>query len=300
VVVPDIADPYVASAKLELTPTGTPPYTIIQIYDDPPLPTNNQDRTNLREIEVDSEGNVYVINCGHTNSSDILWVYRTNGGTDKRELQNLGIYAPIGLHCSSYDTSRLYVASAVGEPTAMSSNVYTLSATDLTLLQSIRVDDLGHITDITEDPDSGNLWVIGYTMPQYLTYLPGNLSQMPQFYDPYLAEVPYELDIPYDSNSVDATCVSEINDPNGFDLALPLSIVWSGTVTVSELCGGANLDNIGTVDFADFAILASQWHSIPDTPSADIAPKPITDNFVDVQDLAVIAQYWLESDCTDP
>jgi len=200
----------------------------------------------------------------------------------------------------NYDASRLYVASAVGEPTAMSSDVYTLSATDLTLLQSIRVDDIGHITDITEEPDSGDLWVIGYTMPQYLTFLPGNLSQMPQFYDPYLAEVPYALDIPYDSNNVDATCVSEVNDPNNFDLALPLSIVWSGTETVSELCGGANLDNIGAVDFADFAILASQWHSAPDTPSADIAPKPITDNFVDILDLTIIAQYWLDSECTDP
>ncbi len=295
VVVPEIADAYVASVKLELPPTGSTPYSVIRIYDDPPLPNSNQDLTNLREIEIDSEGNVYVINCGYPNSSDILWVYRSGGGTDKCELQNLGIYAPIGLHCSSYDSSRLYVASAVGEPAAMSTSVYILSTTDLTLLQSIRVDDLGHITDITEDPVSGDLWVIGFTMPQYMITLPGNLSQMPQFYDPYLAEVPYGLEIPYDTNSVDATCISEVNDPNYYDLAMPLSIVWSG----ASACAQADFDNDTKINLEDFSILAWHWLDVPCNVGNSWCEDADTDKSgsVDLDDLFVLARFWLQTGC---
>jgi len=66
------------------------------------------------------------------------------------------------------------------------------------------------------------------------------------------------------------------------------------------LCEGANLDSIGVVDFADFAVLAAQWQDVPGIPSADIAPQPITDDFVDIQDLAVIIEYWLDGNCVSP
>ncbi len=65
-------------------------------------------------------------------------------------------------------------------------------------------------------------------------------------------------------------------------------------------CGGANLDNTGAVNFADYSILASQWHDIPGIPSADIAPEPDKDNLVDIHDLAVIASYWLNLNCVNP
>jgi hypothetical protein len=207
-----------------------------------------------------------------------LWVYNSSGDVKECGLQTLGIYAPCGLFCSGYDDSRLYVASSMVEPDATSATLYVLSAEDLTLLQSVTINNMGHITDITEDPFTGTLWVAGFTMPQYMTYLPGDLSQMPQFYLPYLAAVPYGSGGP-----VQATQLSGIAD-----LGLPLSIAWVGDTP--QICGGADLDGMGNVSFGDFAILTSQWLQAPGTPSADIA----SDGVVNFLDLAVLADHWLE------
>jgi hypothetical protein len=202
VVVPDSNEAYIASARLELAPGETPPYHVVQIYDDPPLPDDNQDPANLHEIEVDDQGRVYTVNNCYTNNSDILRVYDSNGQVIKRcELQNLsivggsvGIYAPIGLFCSRYDNSRLYLASSaspVGQPDADSTSLYIISKDDLIQssgdpnVQAVDVNGMGHITDITEDPLTGTLWVVGFTEPEYIIALPGNLSLMPQFYEPY-------------------------------------------------------------------------------------------------------------------
>jgi predicted outer membrane repeat protein len=287
VVVPDAGDSYAASVRLESVPAQSPPYNVIEIYDDPPLPANNQDRNSLCEIDVDSSGNVYVINSSYTNNSDILWLYN-GGGIIRRELQDLGIYRPIGLCCSTYDESRLYLASSLDNPDASSASLHVLSTADLTLIKTVEITNMGHITDITEDPSTGSLWVVGFTMPVYMTSLPGNLSLLTQFYDPYLAEVSYDSDGP-----VSATHLSSAGD-----LALPLSIMWTGSL--EAVCGGANLDGQGGINLDDFAILASQWLQAPGNPSADIAPEGSIDGIVDLQDLAVLAYYWLDSGCVVP
>lgn len=55
----------------------------------------------------------------------------------------------------------------------------------------------------------------------------------------------------------------------------------------------ADFDIDGDVDFADYAILANQWRQPPAFPSADIAPE-VPDSVVDMLDLAVLAEHWLE------
>jgi parallel beta-helix repeat protein len=55
----------------------------------------------------------------------------------------------------------------------------------------------------------------------------------------------------------------------------------------------ADIDGDGDVDFVDYAILASQWQQEPGEPSADIAPPPAGDGFVDINDLALLVEYWL-------
>jgi hypothetical protein len=55
----------------------------------------------------------------------------------------------------------------------------------------------------------------------------------------------------------------------------------------------ADIDGDWDVDFADFAILASQWQQAPGIPSADIEPAS-GDGIVDTDDLAVLANFWLE------
>jgi hypothetical protein len=42
------------------------------------------------------------------------------------------------------------------------------------------------------------------------------------------------------------------------DLALPISIVWTGTAK----CGGADLDGSGIVNLADFAVFTANWLEI--------------------------------------
>ncbi|MBC8469216.1 MAG: hypothetical protein H8D56_07065, partial [Planctomycetes bacterium] len=56
----------------------------------------------------------------------------------------------------------------------------------------------------------------------------------------------------------------------------------------------ADLDYDCGVDFSDFAILAAQWLEAPGLPSADIAPLHNSDEIVDVLDLALFSEDWLE------
>lgn len=66
-------------------------------------------------------------------------------------------------------------------------------------------------------------------------------------------------------------------------------------IIISKSMGDFNGD--GRVDFADFAVLASQWIEAHSTPAADIAPVPGGDGVVDALDLAAFAKNWLG--CTD-
>ncbi|MHC4692716.1 MAG: hypothetical protein ACYS67_08235 [Planctomycetota bacterium] len=57
------------------------------------------------------------------------------------------------------------------------------------------------------------------------------------------------------------------------------------------------LDGSCELDFLDFAVLASQWQQPPGIPSADIAPWPNGNGIVDVEDLAAVANFWLDKNC---
>jgi hypothetical protein len=67
--------------------------------------------------------------------------------------------------------------------------------------------------------------------------------------------------------------------------------VFGDRVLIRNNC---DLNNDGTVDFADYAILTDQWLRPPAFPSADIAPLPAGDGVVNWLDLAEIAEHWLE------
>ena len=57
--------------------------------------------------------------------------------------------------------------------------------------------------------------------------------------------------------------------------------------------GPGDLDIDCDVDFADFAILASQWLEVPGEPSADIAP-PEGDGIINFLDFAELAKDWMK------
>ena len=67
----------------------------------------------------------------------------------------------------------------------------------------------------------------------------------------------------------------------------------SGNRSQKVITFQADLDLDVEVDFKDFAILAAQWLDVPGNPSADMAPWPNLDNFIDHEDLTKLAEQWL-------
>jgi parallel beta-helix repeat protein len=281
-------EPYAAAAKLLLLESGNPPYQLMQLYDDPPPAGNNQYRNNLREIELDADGYVYIINAHSLNESDTLFKYDPNG--TKIKSLSLGnpvgpgyLPDPIGMYVSN-TTGMLYLASGQYNPADINSTiVHGMSLEDLSLQRSITVNGMHHVAGITEEPATGALWIVGFNMDSFPQW--PNPFQ-PPFYHPCLAEVPYG------SNLVQA---ESIYDPGTHDLALPTSIVWTRPVK----CGGADIDGDGKVNFADLAVLGLAWLAgIGDAEwNSDVNISVPADAFIDNRDLAVLAEHWLENGC---
>ncbi|MHC4536846.1 MAG: InlB B-repeat-containing protein, partial [Planctomycetota bacterium] len=223
VVNPNGGKPYTATAKLELLDGANPPYKVVRLYDDPPLPNDNQYRNYLREIELDSAGNLYVLNVHFLNESNILWRYYTNGNVERFDLgrPDSGNYlpSPIGMYMSD-STDMLYLASALYNPVESdSTEVYGISTKEtLAFERFIIIYGMHHVTDITEDLSTGSLWIVGFNMEQIPQY--PNPFQLP-FYYPYLAE------IRSDSDSGQAI---PLLDRSSHDLALPISVIWTQTM----------------------------------------------------------------------
>lgn len=222
VVDPDGDEPYTATAKLRLLDEGNPPYEIVQLYDEAPLQNDNQYRNYLREIELDSAGNLYVLNVHCLNESDILWRYDPNGAMERLDLgrpdSNSYLPAPVGMYVSK-STDKLYLTSSESNQDDTDSTVLYVFSTRgaLTLEKSIVINGMQNVTGITEDPATETLWVVGFNMINVPLY--PNPYQ-PAFYYPYLAKI---------SNNGDDVQVISLYDPGLHDLALPMSIIWTGT-----------------------------------------------------------------------
>ncbi len=228
-VVPVVVDPdgegaYTAAAKLRLLDGASPPYEVVQLYDDPPLVNDNQYRNYLREIEIDNSGNLYVLNVHAINESDILWRYKPDSTVERIDLGSPdgGSYvpSPVGMYMSK-TTDMLYLTSAANNPNPSDPEVtvvYGFSTNGLlSLAWSITVYGIQHITGITEDPQTGTLWVAGFNMYDIPLY-PN--PYRPAFYYPMLAKIPAGSD-----NVVDFS----LYNPGSHDLALPMSILWTGS-----------------------------------------------------------------------
>jgi hypothetical protein len=303
VVVPDGNEhnAYAAAAKLQLDPNSNPRYHIIKLYDGPLLlPNDNQReyRNTLREIELDGAGNVYITNANIHNASDILWKFEPNGVVQRRDLDlnNPVVRAPTAM-CVSSATNVLYLASSLYNDTDPNSKIiYGFSTVDFNLVRTIKVSGMQHVTSITEDPVTKSLWVAGF----YFNSMPDspNPYALP-FYDPYLAKVPYGV------NDVNAVCILDADAPN-YDLAMPLSICWTGALLpAQERCGGADLNKNGTVSLPDLAKLAQYWQFtncayLNNCNGADLEPEEIPDGDVDLMDLDVFAEHWLDTNCLGP
>jgi len=323
VVDPDGQEPYTAAAKLQLLDGADPPYQVVQLYDDPPLPADNQQRDALREIELDSAGNVYVLNVHYLNESDIVWRYEPNGAIERLDLGNPDsdsyLPAPIGMYVSD-TTNMLYLASARYNPVDTGSTVvYGFSNEGpLTLTRCVTITGMQHVTSITEDPVTGSLLVAGFNMDDIPLF--PNPTQMP-FYSPYLAK------IPKDSNDVELLSLS---DPASHDLGLPISMVWTGSVpsclptgystyndwvalgqpdcwcTPYQCDGDADGNTQGFQKYRvmsnDLAIIYNNWKKELEDPTldpcADIDHKPqgFQKYRVMSNDLAILTANWKKTD----
>jgi parallel beta helix pectate lyase-like protein/dockerin type I repeat protein len=289
VVEPANHEPYLAAAKLQLDPNESLSYSVEQVYASTPDWHDNLDPNHLREIKVDNEGNVYLLNNHDINSNDILWVYDNLGNLiSLTELQqpNIGIQAPLALHLSRYDNSTIYLASSQNAPDADSVTIYAFPRESLPSptsgeVRQIMIEGMGHVTDITEDPSTGIIWVIGFTMETIPDYVP---VADPPFYRPYMAKIPYGGSGPIQAKDIGSNC----------NLTLPLSIAWMGSL---YKCGGADLNNSGEVNLPDLQLLMNHW--LEEDTDPNWLEKTDLDNndTIDLGDFAVMGQYWLETDC---
>ena len=168
----------------------------------------------MREIEVDSAGNVYVLNVHRLNENCILWKYASNGTVlDRISLMDpngpVQVEDPIGLHISR-DGKLLYVASAQRHPEHPDSTVfYGFFTEDFSLVRTIAIADMQQVTSLAE-AENGILWVTGFNIPDKPT--------AESYAWPCLAKV-YLAD-----ENVQATYLS------GPNLTIPMSMVWTGQV----------------------------------------------------------------------
>jgi hypothetical protein len=218
VVSPEGEQPYLAAAKLRLLSAGNPPYQVVQIYDDPPATNDNRHRDSLREVEIDDDGNIYVVNAHNINESDILWKYSPNGILLNRldlgnPSSNSYLPDPIAMHVSDV-TDRVYLTSGQSIRNSYTTTIYGFSKENLALEKTVTIIGMRHAIGITEDPSTGTLWLAGFNMTDIPDY--PNPTQAP-FYYPCLANIP---------SGSDTTQVIPLL--GSYDLGLPMSIAWTG------------------------------------------------------------------------
>jgi hypothetical protein len=119
---------------------------------------------------------------------------------------------PLGL-CISGD--KIYLTSGQNGSYSPSVRIYGFSTNDLSHQRTINIRGLSHITDISQGPANGSLAVVGFKMDT-IPVFPSAFDD--PFYQSYMAVVPDGI------NEVNAVPLSN----SGANLALPLSILWTG------------------------------------------------------------------------
>jgi hypothetical protein len=285
----------------------------------------NPDVQHLREIEISPDGNnLFVLSAHWVNLNNWILIY-DEAAANSPEVRvwlcdpndnSPNVVAPTAMVVSSF-YEKLYLASSVSgpnnEPNDLATGVYRFSinktdhkATGLTYEGYLGVScpepnicgiglcdaNFGFtsaITSMTENPDDGTVYVIGFTAPKFpaLEELPyGEINGI--FTTPMLAVI-----APDTNETVEAIEITGC-DPS-YPLVLPFSIVWA-----AEIFGGADITGDYGVGAEDFAILALHWLESNCAASNDCSGADVnTSDAVDWADLAVLARYWLEGRCAN-
>ncbi len=250
---------YYVAAQLSLAENaGVVTWTIQETYGfDPQTDPNNNtqppqfSQTNvqyLREIETDSDGNVYVTCARADNQNDWLLIYDAVGGTASEQRVRLSdlpapLRGPAALHVSD-DGSKLYLGTSLdeGDPATTKVQEFTLGgmsgAITVTPSRVIEIGNMRFVTSIAEDTN-GTEYVVGYTAPVQDPFSIFFFESDSLFTTPTLATLPPT------GTTTTATTIT------GADAALPLSAVFSSSNTSSCLPG--DIDNSGAVNNDDIA-----------------------------------------------
>jgi hypothetical protein len=231
VVEPDGNEPYMAAAKFKRLGGST--LELATLYDDPNFFNekiqDNPNLSDLHEIEIDNNNNVYVLNTQGLNYSEVLWKFSSDGKMLKRvELTNSivvtdpNVSTPVGLHVFN---NTLYLASGRNDGDRFQSEIFTYDAADMSYKGSFTVEDMQHVTGITPD-DSGNLWIVGMNVDYEMLDSIDSWSKVTSsFYKPRIASIPAnQLILPAPKEAT----VQAVDITGDTDLGLPLSIVWAG------------------------------------------------------------------------
>lgn len=219
-VVPVLVDPvhaendrYRAAAKLKLDPNQTPAYEVIALLD-----THSLEDSGQYEIEVDGKGKVYLLRTSLHDTGKPLWIF--DQATGNVENFSTPVSAPICLHVSQA-TDRLFLASSLNATNATTSSLYAMDIASPQHAQVIEIQDMGHITGITEDPHTGALWVLGFSIPKVPTQEEihsGSILGQGSFFKGHMAKIE-----PEEPGPVRAAELTE----SGKEWTVPFSIVWA-------------------------------------------------------------------------
>jgi hypothetical protein len=227
VVVPDGNEPYLAAAKFNRLGGST--LELNTLYDDPLFfdekAQDNPDLSVLCEIEIDDQGNVYVLNTQSLNSSEVLWKYSPDGDilleplklTSSKVVTDPNILHPVGL---TVVNNTLYLGSGHRELYRACSEVYAYDTVNFNFVGSFTINGMDIIIDMTTG-DSNNLWVVGMNVAYEYVNSKASWSEVTEsFYKPRIAKISAdELVLP------EATVLA-VPVTGDTDLGLPLSIVW--------------------------------------------------------------------------
>jgi hypothetical protein len=238
VVVPLGQDPYLSVAPLRPSADHPSGYDLaskaaeayqINFYD--PLDATNPHLTNIREIGLDGSLTLYALNVNQGVQGTLLWRHPFGGGLDENCLYLTGPLSPIDLPdpiglCVSDRHRTVFLGSGQADAAdPFATTLYGFKADDLNnITHQIRITGMGQVTDVTEDPTSGDLWVIGFRRDDTRWFGRDAILEVTQSFNlPSVARIP-SLDIATQSTfTLAATPLAGAGQPD-----LPQSITWTG------------------------------------------------------------------------
>ena len=240
VVVPDGHEPYLSVAPFYKQDRGYVLFSELFTYDDTrSYDPNNPDNPNLnsiREIEVDRSNHVYVLNVNSRNDGSFLWKHVPGSSvSDENRLALSGpessveIPDPIGL-CVSNRHRMAFLGSGQHDLDApLSTKVYGFSADQLSQIACrIEIGGIHQVSDITEDPSTGDIWVLGFSKDED-KWKRDSLEELEEsFFQPSIARIVSDKIESAKPEEPIFVTAKPIEGESGHQMDLPLSFVWTG------------------------------------------------------------------------